>query len=227
MASSHWGACSALSLGCLRGAGARDCDPQPRRAVWLAARQGMALALTPQGSRGRLGESTPPCCRSANKFTVRHAVRPLAWTAGAVPSLAMLQTAATRAHTAASGQGIGSGQEVGLSDPGGPGPRPLCPHPLCAESRGRVERPDADALVPGARSQQARGVEGHAVDGGAVEGQHGQRLHRPPLKHADTVVPARSGQDLAVWPDLEVGDPGIDELVGPTHLRSERQGDVG
>lgn len=101
---------------------------------------------------------------------------------------------------------------------GGPRTTPLCLHPLCAESRGWVERPDADALVPGARGQQARVVKGHAVDDGAVEGQHGQRPHRPPLKHSDTVVPARGGQDLAVWPDLDVGDPGVGELVGPAHL---------
>ena len=86
------------------------------------------------------------------------------------------------------------------------------------ESRARVERPDTDALIPRPCGQQAVGSKGHAVHGGAVEGQHGQRLHRLPVKHTDAMVPARGGQDPTVWPNLDVGDPGVGEHVSPTHL---------
>lgn len=86
------------------------------------------------------------------------------------------------------------------------------------ESRAWVERPEADPLILGARGQQAMGGKGHALDGGAVEGQNGQRLHRPPVEHSDAVVPACGGQDLAVWPDGDLGDPGIGEFMSPTHL---------
>lgn len=87
-----------------------------------------------------------------------------------------------------------------------------------------VERPDADAMIPGPRGQQAVCGEGHAVDHSAVEGQHGQWLHRPPVKHANPMVPARSGQDLSVRPDLDIRDPRIGEFMSPAHLQDrERQ----
>lgn len=82
----------------------------------------------------------------------------------------------------------------------------------------RVERPDADALITRPCGQQAIGGKGHTVDSGTVEGQYSQWLHRPPVKHTDTMVPARSGQDLAVWPDLDISDPRIGEFVSSAHL---------
>lgn len=87
------------------------------------------------------------------------------------------------------------------------------------KSRARIERPDADAMILGTRCQQAISSKGHAVDNGGVEGQHGQWLHRPPVKQADTMVPARSGQDLSVRPDLDIRDPRIGEFMSPAHLQ--------
>jgi hypothetical protein len=56
-----------------------------------------------------------------------------------------------------------------------------------------VERPHTDALVLGPCGQEAIGGKGHTVDGGTVEGQLSQRLHCPPVKYPDAVVPACSG----------------------------------
>lgn len=81
-----------------------------------------------------------------------------------------------------------------------------------------VERPDADALIPRPCGQQAISGKGHAVDGSTVEGQYSQWLHCPPVKHTDTMVPARSGQDLAVRPDLDISNPRIGEFVSSAHL---------
>lgn len=101
-----------------------------------------------------------------------------------------------------------------------------CPHILTRshESCVWVERPDADAMISGPCGQQAVSSEGHAMDSGTVESQHGQRLHCLPEKHTHSMVPARSGQDLAVWPDLDVSNSGVGELVGPAHLRGRGAG---
>lgn len=87
------------------------------------------------------------------------------------------------------------------------------------KSRACVERPDANAMILGPRGQQAVRSEGHAVHGSAVEGQHSQRLHRPPVKHAHAMVPARGGQDLSVGPDLDIRDPRIGEFMSSAHLQ--------
>lgn len=61
------------------------------------------------------------------------------------------------------------------------------------------------------------------MDGSTVEGQHGQRLHRPPVKHTNTMVPACGGQDLVVWPDFDIRDARIGEFVSSAHLHDREQ----
>ena len=61
------------------------------------------------------------------------------------------------------------------------------------------------------------------MDSSTVEGQYSQWLHCPPVKHTDTMVPACSGQDLAVWPDLDISNPGIGEFMSFAYLQDEEQ----
>ena len=106
----------------------------------------------------------------------------------------------------------GSDQSVGATSLS-----PMCPEQGAGKSRVWIERPDADAMILGPCCQQAVSSKGHTVDNGGVEGQHGQGLHRPPVKHADTMVPAGGGQDLSVGPDLDIRDPRIGEFMSPAH----------
>lgn len=61
------------------------------------------------------------------------------------------------------------------------------------------------------------------MDGSAVEGQHSQGLHCPPVKHTNAMVPACGGQDLAVWPDLDISDSRVGEFLSPECLQDQEQ----
>lgn len=74
-------------------------------------------------------------------------------------------------------------------------------------------------MIPGPCGQQAVCSKGHTVDNSAVEGQHSQWLHCPPVKHTNTVVPARGGQELSVRPDLDIRDPRIGEFMSSAYLQ--------
>lgn len=56
------------------------------------------------------------------------------------------------------------------------------------------------------------------MDDRTVEGQYGQWLHRAPAKDPDAMVPACSGQDLAVRPDLDISNAWVGDLLSSAHL---------